>query len=57
VARRRRYADTFAWLRDELVGSLRAQLPVDAVLLACTARIVAETGTRRRGEVLAGVRH
>ena len=30
-------ADTFAWLRDLLIGELRQAMPLDAVLLACTA--------------------
>src|SRR3954471_9529148 len=33
-------ADTFAWLRDELVGALRRALPVDAVLLALHGALV-----------------
>jgi len=49
-------ADTFAWLRDELVGSLRVQLPVDAVLLALHGSLVAETAPDVEGEILAGVR-
>src|SRR5262245_23284364 len=49
-------ADTFMWLRDELVGSLRAQLPVDAVLLALHGSLVSETAPDVEGEILAGVR-
>src|SRR5438874_9055296 len=35
-------ADTFAWLRDELVGALRRALPVDGVLLALHGALAAE---------------
>lgn len=35
-------ADTFAWLRDEMVGSLRHAVPVDAVLLALHGAMVAD---------------
>ncbi len=48
--------DTFAWLRDELVDSLRAQLPVDAVLLALHGSLVAETTPDVEGEILGRVR-
>src|SRR3954468_4080923 len=49
-------ADTFTWLRDELLGALRAQLPVDAVLLALHGSLVAETAPDVEGEVIEGVR-
>ena len=49
-------ADTFMWLRDELVGSLRAQLPVDAVLLALHGSLVSETVPDVEGEILQAVR-
>src|SRR5437016_759161 len=49
-------ADTFAWLRDELLAVLRAQLPVDAVLLALHGSLVAETAPDVEGEVLDAVR-
>jgi microcystin degradation protein MlrC len=49
-------ADTFIWLRDELVGALRAQLPVDAVLLALHGSLVAESAPDVEGEVLESVR-
>ena len=49
-------ADTFIWLRDELLGALRPQLPVDAVLLALHGSLVAEGVPDVEGEVLAGVR-
>ena len=35
-------AETFAWLREELVDSLRRALPVDAVLLALHGSLAAE---------------
>src|SRR5579871_3406995 len=34
-------AETFTWLRDEVVAALRAALPVDAVLLALHGSLVA----------------
>src|SRR5436309_3902711 len=49
-------ADTFAWLRDELLGALRARLPVDAVLLALHGSLVAEMAPDVEGEVLDAVR-
>src|SRR5437764_13395092 len=45
-------ADTFAWLRDELVGDLRVQLPVDAVLLALHGSLVAQTAPHAEGDPL-----
>src|SRR5436305_1150850 len=35
-------AETFAWLREEMVGALRRALPVDAVLLALHGSLAAE---------------
>jgi microcystin degradation protein MlrC len=49
-------ADTFRWLRNELVESLQAQLPVNAVLLALHGAMVAETAPDVEGEILAAVR-
>ena len=50
------YVDTNTWLRDELLGALRAQLPVEAVLLALHGSLVAESAPDVEGEVLDGVR-
>src|SRR5437763_7318374 len=49
-------ADTGAWLRDELVGALRAAGPVDAVLLALHGSLAGEGMPDVEGEVLAGCR-
>jgi microcystin degradation protein MlrC len=49
-------ADTFAWLRDELMQSLRRALPVDAVLLALHGSLVAEGAPDVEGEVLDALR-
>jgi microcystin degradation protein MlrC len=49
-------ADTFAWLRDELVGALRAALPVDAVLLALHGALAADGAPDVEGEVLQAYR-
>src|SRR6516165_8791817 len=49
-------SDTFAWLRDELVQSLRRALPVDAVLLALHGSLVAEGAPDVEGEVLDALR-
>ena len=49
-------ADTFSWLRDELLGALQAALPVDAVLLALHGSLVADDAPDVEGEVLAAVR-
>ncbi len=48
--------DTFVWLRDELVASLRESLPVDAVLLALHGSLVAEGAPDVEGEVLDALR-
>src|SRR5438270_14068691 len=45
-------ADTFAWLRDEMVEALRHALPVDAVLLALHGSLVAEGTPDVEGAVL-----
>src|SRR5262249_5674665 len=45
-------ADTYAWLRPELVGALRAALPVDAVLLALHGSLAAEGTPDTEGEIL-----
>jgi microcystin degradation protein MlrC len=49
-------ADTFAWLRDELVESLRRQLPVDGVLLALHGAMVSEAAPDVEGAVLDALR-
>jgi microcystin degradation protein MlrC len=48
--------ETFAWLRDELVSSLRAALPVDGILLALHGAMVAVEHPDVEGEVLAALR-
>ena len=45
-------AETFTWLREELVESLRRELPVDAVLLALHGGLAADTAPDVEGEVL-----
>lgn len=45
-------ADTYAWLREELVESLRRALPVDAVLLALHGALVAAGTPDVEGDVL-----
>jgi microcystin degradation protein MlrC len=47
---------TFDWLVRELVDSLRAALPVDAVLLALHGAMVAEGAPNVEGEVLQAIR-
>jgi microcystin degradation protein MlrC len=49
-------ADTFAWLRAELVEALRRALPVDAILLALHGALVAEGAPDVEGEVLEALR-
>jgi microcystin degradation protein MlrC len=49
-------ADTFAWLRDELLDSLRRALPVDAVLLALHGALVADGAPDVEGAVIEAVR-
>src|SRR5207302_8157781 len=49
-------ADTFAWLRDELVGALRRALPVDGVLLALHGALVADGAPDVEGVVLQALR-
>src|SRR5262249_55801836 len=49
-------ADTFAWLRDETVESLRRAMPVDAVLLALHGALVADGTPDVEGAVLEAVR-
>jgi microcystin degradation protein MlrC len=48
--------ETFLWLREELVESLRRQMPVDAVLLALHGSMVADGAPDVEGEVLHAVR-
>lgn len=47
---------TFDWLRDELLGALRSQLPVDAVLLALHGALTAEGVADVEGAILEEVR-
>src|SRR5262245_42054243 len=49
-------ADTFAWLRDELVGALRQQTPIDAVLLALHGALAADGAPDAEGAVLEALR-
>jgi microcystin degradation protein MlrC len=49
-------AETFAWLRDEMIQSLRRQMPVDAVLLALHGSLVADGTPDVEGAILAAVR-
>src|SRR5437764_3576702 len=49
-------ADTFHWLRDELLDALRPQLPVAAVLLALHGSLVADSAPDVEGEVLTAIR-
>ena len=49
-------AETFRWLLEEIVESLRRELPIDAVLLALHGAMVADTAPDVEGEVLAAVR-
>ena len=48
--------ETFQWLRQEVIGALRQQLPVDAVLLALHGAMVADGAPDVEGEVLQAVR-
>jgi microcystin degradation protein MlrC len=49
-------AETFAWLRGEMLGALRAALPVDAVLLALHGSMAAEGTPDVEGDILEAVR-
>jgi microcystin degradation protein MlrC len=49
-------AETFAWLRGELVGALERALPVDGVLLALHGALAADEHPDAEGEILAAVR-
>src|SRR6516225_2795787 len=49
-------ADTFAWVREELVEGLRRVLPVDAVLLALHGSLAAEGAPDVEGDVLDALR-
>jgi microcystin degradation protein MlrC len=49
-------AETFEWLRDEMVGALERAMPVDGVLLALHGALAAEGHPDVEGEVLEGVR-
>lgn len=48
--------ETFAWLRDELVGAVRSVLPVDAVLLALHGSLVSAGEPDVEGAILRAVR-
>ena len=49
-------ADTFAWVREELVEGLRRVLPVDAVLLALHGSLAAEGAPDVEGDLLEACR-
>ena len=49
-------AETFDWLRTELLEALRRALPVDAVLLALHGSLVADAHPDVEGEILEAVR-
>lgn len=49
-------AETFDWLRSEVVASLQPMLPVDAVLLALHGAMVASKHPDVEGEILQAVR-
>ncbi len=49
-------ADVFEWIRDGLVSSLKAALPVDAVLLALHGSMAAQEHPDVEGELLQAVR-
>jgi microcystin degradation protein MlrC len=49
-------ADTFAWLREELVGALRRALPVDGVLLALHGSLAADGTPDVEGDILEAYR-
>jgi microcystin degradation protein MlrC len=49
-------AETFDWLREELIGALTAALPVDGVLLALHGAMAAEGHPDVEGEILQAVR-
>src|SRR5687768_11937218 len=48
-------ADTFEWLRDELLGAMERALPVDGVLLALHGALAADEHPDVEGEILASV--
>lgn len=48
--------DTFDWLREELLGALRAQSPVDAVLLALHGAMAADGVPDVEGTILQALR-
>lgn len=49
-------AETFTWIRDELIASLKAAGRVDAVLLALHGSMAAEDHPDVEGEILAAIR-
>lgn len=49
-------AETFDWLRDELIGSLKDALPVDGMLLALHGAMAADEHPDVEGEILRAVR-
>jgi microcystin degradation protein MlrC len=49
-------AETFQWLREEMIDALRKAMPVDAVLLALHGAMAAEEHWDVEGEILEAVR-
>lgn len=49
-------ADTFSWLRDELLAALQRAGPLDAVLLALHGALVADEHPDVEGEILTAIR-
>ncbi len=49
-------AETFEWLRDEMVGALDRAMPVDGVLLALNGALAADGHPDVEGEILENVR-
>jgi microcystin degradation protein MlrC len=49
-------ADTFGWLRQEIVDALRQQLPVDGVLFSLHGAMVSEPAPDVEGQILEAVR-
>ena len=49
--------ETFEWIQDEVISSLKAALPVDAVLLALHGSMAAEEHPDVEGEILQAVRN
>lgn len=49
-------AETFSWVRDELIESLQKALPVDGILLALHGAMVADQHPDVEGEILDAIR-